>query len=75
MSNIKITTPRAAVQVRSTTRRFGDEISPGVMITSGRSRVFAHYAYLREVADALHDACDEFEQAEREGRLGEGATE
>ena len=69
MQNAKISDPRAKLQVQPSIRRMGDAVSPGAMVVTSRARVFVHYAQLRQVADALHDICDEFEAAEREDRL------
>lgn len=60
------TTPRARPRIR----RIEGGINPGVELSIARARIFIPYEGLRQTADALHDACDEYETAEREGRLG-----
>ena len=65
-----ITTLRSVARVLPRTRSFSDGFVPGAEVRVGKSRTFVPYEQLRAVADAFHDICDEYEAAEREGRLG-----
>jgi len=70
---LKLTTLRASVRVLPRTRTFRDGFVPGVEVRAGKARTFVPYEQLRAVADALHDAADLYEEAERQGRLAEVA--
>ena len=71
--NKPIATLRSATRATPQTRTFSDGYVPGVEIKVGKSRTFVPYEQLRAVADVLHDTCDLYEEAERQGRLAEVA--
>lgn len=66
-----IATLRNVVTVKPFTRHVAEGIIPGANIAVSRVKIFVPYEQLRAIADALHDLCDVYEEADRKGQLAE----
>ena len=69
--NKTIATLRNVVTVKPFTRHVAEGVIPGANIAVSRVKIFVTYEQLRTIADALHDLCDVYEEADRKGQLAE----
>lgn len=65
----RITTMRSIVRIKPYSWHDGDAIIPGASLRLSKANLFVPYEQMREVADMLHDICDTYDEAERQGRL------